>query len=341
MLTFNDTQTLATATSATAVQQLTNMLLWDATAVITDTTPGAKTFASGVAEVDTFNFPAKASAGDGDYVVQWDVNGLAWAVALDTTGGAANTPTGAVWAAIPAAQKVYLDISATTTAASVATAVKAGFNALSGFSSVVTASDAAADGHLANTAYWPGVVTAPSVHNKGDTGAGSVTVVRTTTGTASAVAPTGNTVTIANHGFTTGLKVINSSSSSLPTGLSGSAEYVIVVDSNTVKFATSQANALAGTAIAITGPGVGTQTVTPQALVGTLVVQKSNDVPAYPGQTQTWFTITTPSSAASQNVSATTLNYYDTAVGYPYMRFLLTITSGAASVALTINGKGQ
>ncbi len=340
MLTFNHGETLTAVTSATGTaQQLINMTMWDASAVVTDTTPAAKTYASGVTEVDTFNFPAVAGAGDGDYAVQKDLNGLSWAIALDTTGGAANTPTGAIWTAIPAGRKTYLDVSTAATAALMATAVKAGFNALSGFTAVVTASDVAADGHLANTAYWAGVVAAPGVHNKGDTGAGSITVVRTATGTASAVATTGNTVTIAAHGFSTGLKVAQTSGGSLPTGLSGSAEYVIVVDANTVKFATSQANALAGTAIAITGSGSGTQTVTPSALAGTLVVQKTDDLPGN-DQTQHWFTMTSPTTAATQNISATTLNYYDTAVGYPYMRFLLTVTSGSASLVCKINGKG-
>ena len=254
MLTFNHGETLTAVTSATGTaQQLINMTMWDASAVITDTTPAAKTYASGITEVDTFNFPAVVGAGDGDYAVQKDLNGLSWAIALDTTGLAANTPTGAIWTAIPAGRKTYLDVSLASTAALMATAVKAGFNALSGFTAVVTASDAAADGHLANTAYWAGVVAAPGVHNKGDTGAGTITVVRTATGTASAVATTGNTVTIRQlTASPTGLKVAQTSSSSLPGGLSGAAEYIIAVDANTVKFATSQVNALAGTAITIT-----------------------------------------------------------------------------------------
>ncbi len=341
MLTFNHGETLTAVTSATGTaQQLINMTMWDASAVISDTTPTAVTYASGVTEIDTFNFPAVVGAGDGDYAVQKDLNGLSWAIALDTTGLAANTPTGAIWTAIPAGRKTYLDVSGAATAALMATAVKAGFNALSGFTAVVTASDAAADGHLANTAYWAGVVAAPGVHNKNDSGAGTITVVRTAIGTASAVATSGNTVTIAAHGLSTGLKVAQTTTGSLPAGLSGAAEYVIVVDANTVKFATSQALALLGTAISITGSGSGTQTVTPSALVGTLVVQKTNDLPGN-AVTQHWFTMTSPTTAGSQNVSATTLNYYDSSVGYPEMRFLLTVTSGSCTAAIKINGKGM
>jgi hypothetical protein len=62
--------------------------------------------------------------------------------------------------------------------------------------------------------------------------------------------------------------------------LSATAYYVIVVDANTVKFATSVANALAGTAVDITdiGSSGGEHTVTPTALAGASVkLQASND----------------------------------------------------------------
>ncbi len=150
----------------------------------------------------------------------------------------------------------------------------------------------------------------------------------------------GNSFTITAHGFKTGLKVVNTTTSALPTGLTGAPEYVIVINANTVQFATSQALALAGTAITISGDGMGVQTSTPQALAGTLVAQKSNEtVP--PDTAHNWFTLTTPTSAASQVVSATgSLNYYDPACGYPFVRFLLTVTSGQCSATLRLNAKG-
>lgn len=167
------------------------------------------------------------------------------------------------------------------------------------------------------------------------------TVTDTTPAAKTFVYLSGNNFTITAHGFLTGLKVVNTTTGALPTGLSGAAEYVIVVDANTVAFATSQANALAGTAIAISGAGTGTQTSTPQALAGTLVFQKTNNSTiGTPTPTPVWVTITTPTTAATQNVSATSLNYYDSAAGYCGLRALLTITSGQATVAIRMNGKG-
>lgn len=69
-------------------------------------------------------------------------------------------------------------------------------------------------------------------------------------------------ITETGHGFTTGEgPVWFSSSGSLPAGLSASTNYwIIVVDANTFKVATSRANALAGTAIDLTTQGTGTHT---------------------------------------------------------------------------------
>jgi len=62
--------------------------------VYTDATTGAKTF-GGVREVDQITFAALASTTDGDYFVINDYLGGSWAIALDTTGLAAATPTDA------------------------------------------------------------------------------------------------------------------------------------------------------------------------------------------------------------------------------------------------------
>ena len=147
----------------------------------------------------------------------------------------------------------------------------------------------------------------------------------------------GNSCTCTGHGYLVGLKVALTTTGTLPAGLSPGNYYIIVVNSNTIQFATSQANALAGTAVALSDAGSGTHTATPAALAGTLVVQKSNDIPP---NTQSWFTLTSPSTAASQNISATTLNYFDTAAGYPYVRFLLTVTAGQCSAVVKYTGKG-
>jgi hypothetical protein len=314
-------------------------------ASIADITPAVTTFVSGVAEKDTFNFATKAGSGDGDYVVENDANGLSWAIALDTTGGAANTPTGAIWTAIPAARKAYLNISAAGTAASVATAVKAGFNALTGFTAVFTADDSAADGHLANTATTPGVCAAPSVHNKGDTGAGSVTVVVTITGTATKVNPTANTVTITAHGYATGVKITGiTTSGTLPAGLVLlTAYYAIVVDANTLKFATSLANALAGTAVDITDYGVGTATMTATALAGTIKLQACNNafldnVNSNENPAAVWVDVPSSSTAVS---GATSILWNVSDVFYEAVRIAWTATTGNSTLVYYMIAKGQ
>lgn len=90
---------------------------------------------------------------------------------------------------------------------------------------------------------------------------------------------TEDTITITAHGLTTGLKVQVSSATTLPAGLTGATDYfVIVVDADTFKLASSLANALAGTDVDITDQGTGTHTITPTALAGAAVkLQKSNN----------------------------------------------------------------
>lgn len=66
------------------------------------------------------------------------------------------------------------------------------------------------------------------------------------------------------HGYVTGDGPVNVSNSggALPTGLAAATNYwMIVIDDNTFKLATTLANALAGTNLAISSAGTGTQTV--------------------------------------------------------------------------------
>lgn len=68
-------------------------------------------------------------------------------------------------------------------------------------------------------------------------------------------------VTATAHGKATGFGPVRlaQSGGALPAGLDGSTDYfLIVVDANTVKFATSAALAAAGTAVNITDAGTGT-----------------------------------------------------------------------------------
>lgn len=76
------------------------------------------------------------------------------------------------------------------------------------------------------------------------------------------------TFTAASHGLETGDGPIylSNAGGALPAGVSAAtAYYVIRVDANDFKLATSRANALAGTAQAITGNGTGTHTLSDSA----------------------------------------------------------------------------
>jgi hypothetical protein len=70
-------------------------------------------------------------------------------------------------------------------------------------------------------------------------------------------------ITIANHGLGTATKLLYTAGGTKVTGLStGTSYYVIVVDSNTIQLASSVNNALAGTAITLSGTSVGVQKLT-------------------------------------------------------------------------------
>lgn len=140
----------------------------------------------GAVEVDQVTFAALASTVDGDYFVLNDWTGLSWAIALDTTGSASNTPTGAAWTAIPSARKVYTNISTATTGSDVSALVHTAINALTGFTANVSAATSTTHQNFTNTG--AGVVTAPTVYSKaGAAGTGSITKSVTTAGTANAL----------------------------------------------------------------------------------------------------------------------------------------------------------
>lgn len=154
-----------------------------------------------------------------------------------------------------------------------------------------------------------------------------------------------DTVTITGHGFTTGVKVTLTTAGALPTGLVVLTDYyLIVVDANTIKFATSQANALAGTAIDLTGAGSGSSTVVvTTTIAGSVKIQKTDDLitAAGDGSTPTWFDI----ASSSQSFTGTTVlnwggipGFID--IGYAYCRMVVAVTSGTVTVAARINGKG-
>jgi hypothetical protein len=127
-------------------------------------------------ETQTLTFPAKAASTGGDYIVFYDGNGLSWAAALNKSGADA-APTGAIYTAIPSGRKVNVDISAATTAASVAALVETAIDALTGLSAVITTDDSAADGTMLLTNLVAGNVISPVPKNANDSGVGSITAI--------------------------------------------------------------------------------------------------------------------------------------------------------------------
>ena len=90
------------------------------------------------------------------------------------------------------------------------------------------------------------------------------TVREAKTVTAANTTHAADTMTIANHGFATGLRVVYThEGGTAVAGLAdGASYYVIKVDANTIKLATTEVNAAAGTAINITGDGNDAQKIT-------------------------------------------------------------------------------
>lgn len=138
------------------------------------------------------------------------------------------------------------------------------------------------------------------------------------------------------HGFTTGMLFRLTTTGGLPTGLLTATDYyAIVPDADHLGFATSQANALAGTKIDLTGAGTGTQTVVvTTALAGTIKLQKNNEPSTLP---PIWFDIASSSQAFA---AAGKLNWALTDIGYKDLMGVVTTTSGTVTVALRINAKG-
>lgn len=81
-----------------------------------------------------------------------------------------------------------------------------------------------------------------------------------------------NRVRISNHGLSVGQPIAFSAGATLPAGLViDTAYYAIVPNGSQIGFATSRANAFAGTAVDITTVGTGTQTLIPNSF-GTILL---------------------------------------------------------------------
>jgi hypothetical protein len=299
----------------------------------TVTTPSAANFLAGESEVTTLTFPAKADATAGDYFVVYDSAGNAWAASLDKTG-TDEEPTGAIWSAITAGRKVHVDISGTTDAASVAAAVELAFDALTAVP--FTTDDSAADGTMLVTCTIRGNTTDAVVKNEDDSGAGSISEAQTNQGVASTIDVDANTITIASHDFSSGLKGQLTTTGTLPAGLALATDYfVIVVDSDTIKLASSLNNANDGTAINITNQGSdsGTHTFTATSLAGASVkLQCSLDE-------SVWFDISGATATITGNEDNLLLEKIDPT--YRFIRAVHTITAGQLSQSTTFLTKAN
>lgn len=171
-----------------------------------------------------------------------------------------------------------------------------------------------------------------------DAAKGFACVVEVTVTTPSAktfTAAASDLITISAHEFKTGLKGQVSTSGVLPAGLSASTDYfVIVVDANTIKLASSLSNANAGTAVDITDAGTGTHTFTATSIAGASVkLQASLDEVA-------WIDI---SGATTGAISATAnflvLEKVDPM--YKYVRAVQAMTAGQMSTKVKYLLKGE
>lgn len=141
-------------------------------------------------------------------------------------------------------------------------------------------------------------------------------------GADSLVSVANDTLTATAHGLSTGVIVQLTTTGTLPTGLALATDYyVIKVDANTIKLASSLNNALAGTAVDITADGTAdsTITVTPEDLDVTVELQASLDQ-------STWIDV---QDSLDTNVTAPGSVLFDVAdAGYPFVRVKTTVTTG-------------
>lgn len=133
-------------------------------------------------------------------------------------------------------------------------------------------------------------------------------------------------ITITAHPYVTGTKVALTTDGGLPTGLSATNYWVIVVDANTIKLASSLANAVAGTAVATADDGSGTHTLTAATSAGnTAKLQVSNDGTNWTDLGSYSVTIATTAGSTTWDVGA---------VSARYLAVLYTPSAGQVSLAI-------
>jgi hypothetical protein len=138
-----------------------------------------------------------------------------------------------------------------------------------------------------------------------------------------------NQVTSTAHGFATGRKIALTGAG-LPTGLSATNYWMIAVDADTLKFAASLVDAVAGTAIDLTAVGTGTSTMTPAALTSCLVkLQESNDASV------PYIDI----SGVTQAITVTGANFLNTTSKAAFIKIKFEIGDGQVDISTYTCGK--
>lgn len=149
------------------------------------------------------------------------------------------------------------------------------------------------------------------------------------------VSAAANSIAIAAHGLLTGTKATLTTDDTLPGGLAVLTDYYVInFTTGSIKLATSQANALAGTPIDITNAGTGNHVVViTTTIAGTVTLQK-NDEPA--DETAVWKDI----AAGTAFTGTITLNWPLVDIGYRELRAVVAVTSGTVTAAVRVNAKG-
>jgi hypothetical protein len=260
----------------------------------------AKAADCGVAEVSTTTWPTFAGAAQADYLHITAQDGSTFSVWLDKDA-AGTAPTGALYTATPVANRIEVDIVTGDTAAQVTTKVRAAMvaNAPLVAAFTVGAAGAPTNDDIVLTQLSTGAVADPVPKTENDGGAGSIAVVVGTAGSNGDISIANNTVTETTHGWITGDRVYVYGSD-LPAGLTTATTYYIIkVDANTYKLATTLANAVAGTAVDLTDFGSSTLTAVGSDLTIRMLVTDSTDVAQMPLWPMCRFVMSTGASDAA------------------------------------------
>lgn len=139
-----------------------------------------------------------------------------------------------------------------------------------------------------------------------------------------------------SHGYLTGLVGQMSTDGTLPTGLSTSTDYYIIkIDDDTYKLASSLQNAIDGVAVDLTDAGVGNQTFTPLSLAGAEVKLQGSHL-AFPTEDTDWEDVTDCGSVEGSTVKSWNVS----GAYYHKMRYYVTLTSGQLDIEGSFTTKG-